>query len=508
MPRTPPRPPQGRRPSSLSVRLLVPLVLAVGGVMAAFAAWALLQRERTLVADARRETQAFGTALGLAFEAAFADPDRAAVPEIVERISRQPSVHGVVVYDLTGRPLAGPGALADEAEFSTPEEVRRVLAAGGAADFERMQDGVDVYSVLRPILGAEGAVVGAFEVLQPLSFVAEEKARTRLRFALNTAALLAAVTLLLLWLVRRLVSEPLRGFAADVRELGTGRLDHRVSAGVAIAEFATIAGELNRMAAGLQAAQAELVRSGEERLELERQVRKAEKLAMVGRLAAGLAHEIGAPLHVIRGRADLLLAASERRPADARQLGIIVQQIDRITRIVRKLLDFARTGEPSREVVDLVPIVDGVLELVSLELSRTGIRSCRSGVPRALVVGDPDQLQQVLLNLVLNASQALAEAPGERAIEVRVSRAAGNGAGEIVVEVVDSGPGIPAEFRDRVFEPFFTTRGGREGTGLGLAVARWIVEEHQGRLDVASGNGSGTVLSVALPAGEGADDGR
>src|SRR5690606_7814226 len=355
MPRTRPRPPQGRRPSSLSVRLLVPLVLAVGGVMAAFAAWALLQRERTLVADARRETQAFGTALGLAFEAAFADPDRAAVPKIVERISRQPSVHGVVVYDLTGRPVAGPGALADEAEFSTPEEVRRVLTAGGAADFERMQDGVDVYSVLRPILGGEGAVVGAFEVLQPLSFVAEEKARTRLRFALNTVALLAAVTLLLLWLVRRLVAEPLRGFAADVRELGTGRLDHRVSAGVAIAEFATIAGELNRMAAGLQAAQAELVRSGEERLELERQVRKAEKLAMVGRLAAGLAHEIGAPLHVIRGRADLLLAASERRPADARQLGIIVEQIDRITRIVRKLLDFARTGEPSREVVDLVP---------------------------------------------------------------------------------------------------------------------------------------------------------
>src|SRR5690606_16197175 len=103
-----------------------------------------------------------------------------------------------------------------------------------------------------PVVGEGGMVVGAFEVLQPLSFVEEEKARTRVRFMLNTAALLAAVTLVLLWLVRRLVSEPLQGFAADVRELGTGRLDHRVSAGAAISEFTDIAGELNRMAAGLR----------------------------------------------------------------------------------------------------------------------------------------------------------------------------------------------------------------------------------------------------------------
>jgi len=496
-----------RRFGSLSFRLLVPLLLVVGGVMAAFAAWSLVHRERTMVADARRETQAYGTALGLALDAAFRDDDRTAVPDIIDRISRQPRVYGVVVYDPTGRQVFGPGASIEGADFSTPEEVRRILASGGTSEFERTQDGVDVYSVVRPITGDDGALVGAFEVLQPLSFVEQEKARTRIRFVLNTAVLLAAVTLLLLWLVRRLVSEPLASFAEAVRELGTGHLDHRVSSSVTISELASVAGELNRMAGGLQTAQAELMRSAEERLTLERQVRQAEKMAMIGQFAAGLAHEIGAPLHVIRGRADLLLGTAERPRPDARHLGIIVEQIDRITRIVRNMLDFARHGEPRRAVMDLVPLVDGVLELVSLEVARAGIECRRSGVPSALIVGDGDQLQQVILNLVLNASQALAQADGDRTIEVRVAHAA-EGDGDVVLEVTDSGPGIPAEYRDRIFDPFFTTKSDRSGTGLGLVVARWIVEHHRGELSLVTREGPGTTLEVRLPTYRGEGNGQ
>ncbi|HSM60520.1 MAG TPA: ATP-binding protein [Longimicrobiales bacterium] len=502
--------PHGRstlaRPASLAAQLLIPLLGVLGGVMAAFLAWSLVQRERTLVSEARRETQAYATALGLALDAAFRDPDRAGVPEIVERISLRPSIYGVVVYDPQGNPLYGPGVIPG-AEASTPEEVRAVLASGGQTEFERAQDEVDVYSVVRPILGETGEVVGAFEVLQPLNFVEEEKARTRWRFLLNTVVLVAAVTILLRWLVRRLVSDPLDRFSDDVRALGAGRLDHRVEPTATVSELAAVAEELNRMAEGLEQARSALVRGAEERITLERQVRQSEKMAMIGQLAAGLAHEIGAPLHVIRGRADLLARRAARPDAEARDLRIIVEQIDRITRIVRGLLDFARQKEPRADAVDLVAVVDGVLELVAPELEPSAIVTERRGVSCALVQGDRDHLQQVILNVVLNAAQALAEADGERRIDVDVGLAEARGGGRVLLRVADTGPGIPAEHRERVFDPFFTTKPSGTGTGLGLAVARWIVEEHRGTVRVLPGVRRGTTIEIELPRNGAENDG-
>jgi signal transduction histidine kinase len=276
---------------------------------------------------------------------------------------------------------------------------------------------------------------------------------------------------------------------------------------VTVRELATVAAELNRMAAGLETAQAELMRSTEERIALERQVRQAEKLAMIGHLAAGLAHEIGAPLHVIRGRADLLLSRSESPRPEDRDLRIIVEQIDRITRIVRKLLDFARQGEPKLAPLDVVPLAESVLELVAVELRRAGIEARCTGIGCAPVMGDRDQLQQVVLNLVLNASQALSEVDGRRAIEVRISRDDSAGNDEVVVQVIDSGPGIPAKYQGSIFDPFFSTKSDGLGTGLGLVVARRIVEDHRGRLSVASGKAGETALAVRLPAHNGALNG-
>ena len=497
-------PPGGApRPPSLASRLLLPLLVTVVGVMGAFALWALAQRERTMVAEARRETQAYATALGLALDAAFRDPDRSGVPEIVDRITRQPAIYAVVVYDAAGQRLFGPDSLAVAAP---PAPVAGVLASGRPAEFERAEDDVDVFSVVQPILSDDDRVVGAFEVLQPLAFLQQEQARTRVRFLLNTLVLLVAVTAVILWLVRRLVSRPLAGFADGVRALGTGRLDHRVDPGSTIGELADVAVELNRMAAGLEEARGDLVRSTEERLALERHVRHAEKMAMVGQLAAGLAHEVGAPLHVIRGRADLLAKRFETGDPRTRDLRIITGQIDRITGIVRGLLDFARQKEPRFSSVDVVPLADGVIELLDTELRPAGIRARRTGLGTATVRGDRDQLQQVLLNLLLNAVQAVRDHAGERSIEVSVGADASSGHDEVVITVSDSGAGIPEALRERIFEPFFTTKPDGRGTGLGLAIARRIVEEHGGAVTVVAPV-EGTRVVVRLPGENGARDG-
>ncbi|MBI4521187.1 MAG: HAMP domain-containing histidine kinase [Gemmatimonadetes bacterium] len=469
----------------LGTRLLLPLLATVALVMSLFAAWALRQRQATLVAEARNETWAYATALGLALEGAFRDPELSDVQEIIDRISQQPKIYGVLVYGPDGRALFVSRPL--EATDPAPAAVlRSVLASGDTASFEREIAGQAVYSVLRPIVRPDGLVAGAFEVAQPLSFVEAEKARTTQRFLLNTLTLLAAVTVVILWLVRRSIARPLGSFLEAVQALGRGELKHRVAEGPGGGEVALLAQEFNRMAGHLEQAQADLMHSVDERIALERRLRETEKLAAVGNLAAGLAHEVAAPLHVIRGRAEMLLRRGELEGGDERNLRIIIDQIQRITMIVRNLLDYARRREPRIELLDLAQVIEGVAEFLESELARAGIHLEWEGPKPLWIRGDPHLLHQVFINLLINARQALESLEGDRRIVIRARTDGMPGAAPdrrwIIVEVEDTGPGIPDDAFVNIFEPFFTTKPGGDGTGLGLAVARSIVEEHGGQL--------------------------
>jgi signal transduction histidine kinase len=488
----------------LSSRLLIPLLLAVAGVMAAYGAWALHQRQTVLAEEARRETRAYATALGISLEQAFRDPDLRDVQAIIDRISRERQIYGVLVYGADGRTLFVSDPLQAGAT-APPALLGRVLAGGRVTEFERRIGDEHVYSVLHPIPGPSGRVAAAFEVAQPLASLRAEAARVRQRFALNTLTLLVAVTVLILWLVRRLIGRPLERLVAAVRALGRGEMSHRLTPDPGGGELAELAREFNRMVEHLEAARAGLIREGEERVLLERRLRQTEKLAAVGNLAAGLAHEIAAPLHVIRGRAEMLLRRGPQPEASERNLRIIVEQIGRITLVVQNLLDFARRREPRIERTDLVRVVDGVTEFLEGEFARAGVEVAREGAAAAEIEGDPHLLHQVFINLFINAMQAMEASGGARRITVRVApeapRASGSGApGEVRVEVEDTGPGIGPDALPRVFEPFFTTRPGGQGTGLGLAVVRGIVEEHGGLIDAESSPPGGARFRMVFPA--------
>ena len=483
----------------LATRLLLPLLATVAGVMLAFGAWAIVQREGTLQAEAERETVAYARALGLALERAVRDPEDGGMQELIARVDREPSIYGVRVYD------AGGAALYESAPLrgglrAAPEAVREAAAAATAVVASRESDEGAAVTVLRALRDDDGRPALVLEVVQPLASVAAEQARIRQRFALNTLTLLLVVTLLLTWLVRRLVSDPLERFVEAVRALGGGELSHRVAAGAAGGELGVVATELNRMADRLQDARDELMHEAEERVALERRLRQSEKMAEVGRLATGLAHEIGAPLHVIRGRADLVSRSDPGPEGRERNLRIIVQQIDRISLIVRNLMDYARRREPRRIDVDLVRVARGVVDFVEPEAERAGVRLSLEAPDGAVPLSaDPDLLHQVILNLVLNALHAVEETGEGGRVRVKALRAGG----DAVLEVEDDGPGVPPELRDRVFDPFFTTKDGRRGTGLGLSVARGIVEDHGGRIAIdvpADGRGRGTCVRVTLPA--------
>ncbi|OFX23320.1 MAG: PAS domain-containing sensor histidine kinase [Anaeromyxobacter sp. RBG_16_69_14] len=227
-------------------------------------------------------------------------------------------------------------------------------------------------------------------------------------------------------------------------------------------------------------------------LELERRMMRSEKLAVVGSLAAGLAHEIGTPLNVISATAEYLMvdgAPGER----ARRLREIVGETDRISRLVRELLAFARGSGAERALVDVPAAVSRVLSLLAIPAEKKRVR-VEADLPATLppVLADPDGLHQVLVNLLVNAVSAVGD--GGR---VGVRARTGPDGAHLALEVHDDGPGVPEALRERVFDPFFTTR--PDGTGLGLAVCARIVAAHGGDLRVGAGPLGGACFSVLLP---------
>lgn len=217
------------------------------------------------------------------------------------------------------------------------------------------------------------------------------------------------------------------------------------------------------------------------------QVKRADRLSAIGQLAAGLAHEIRNPLASIDGAAEVLDAAGDQPDLRRETVGIIRKECSRLNRLLTNLLDFARPRHPDWRDVDLSRVLRTVLDLVSHSAGK-GIRfhtEISADVPRLL--GDEEQLTQVILNLALNAAQAM---PGGGDVWL-TSRAGNDG---ILIEIRDQGPGIPAEHIDKIFDPFFTTKAA--GTGLGLSVVHQIVTQHGGTVSVATNPGQGTTFGL------------
>lgn len=251
-----------------------------------------------------------------------------------------------------------------------------------------------------------------------------------------------------------------------------------------------------------------LVRDVSERRKLDAQGRdpghepvQSEKMAALGQTISGVAHELNNPLATILTCAERLSA----RPVEAetkRGIETILGEAERAARIVRNLLTFARKGNTTRALVDVNDIVRDTLALRAYEQrvsNVTTLEALASGLPH--VFSDPHQVKQVLLNLIVNAEQAMLAANGRGSLVTRSWY--DEARGMVALEVNDDGPGIPDDVRNRIFDPFFTTKAIGKGTGLGLTVACAIVQEHGGQIRVESTAGAGASFFVSFPAGAG-----
>jgi two-component system sensor histidine kinase HydH len=234
-----------------------------------------------------------------------------------------------------------------------------------------------------------------------------------------------------------------------------------------------------------------VIRDLREIKELQEKVRRAERLASLGRLAAGIAHEIRNPLSSIRGFAKYFQGRLDPKTRDVRYAEAMVDEIDRLNRIIEALLDFARPAEPKLQLHSVADILDHTLQLMQADIDAESVkvvRNIQDGIPDVMV--DRDQIIQAILNILLNAVEAMNKG-GQ--ITLSVSAESDN----LRIDISDTGPGIPEEDMAKVFDPFFTTR--EKGTGLGLAIVHKIVENHNGEIRMDSIVGKATTFTILLP---------
>jgi len=235
-----------------------------------------------------------------------------------------------------------------------------------------------------------------------------------------------------------------------------------------------------------------LLRDLREIRDLQERVRRSERLASLGRLAAGVAHEIRNPLSSIRGFAQFFQNRFKGQEKEQEYAAVMVREVDRLNRVITELLDFARPKEPHRESHNLQEILEQTLKVLEPELARRNIgveKKLDASLPR--ILADRDQLSQAFLNLMLNALESM---EGEGKLRISLES---EGASALTISIADTGKGIPPEDLERVFEPFFSTK--RKGTGLGLAIVHQIVENHKGQIRVESREGEGTTFRITLP---------
>jgi two-component system, NtrC family, sensor kinase len=483
-----------------SARLILILTIAVGVLMSAGGYFILRQRGKALEEAMRSEVRAHAVTLQIALERLYRLGKPTDAQELIDRMSENRRIYGVVLFSNDGQvSMVSDELVADEIKF--PAEVNRVLATGETVETRRVIDNQEVFSILMPItVGEEREAV--FEIALPMVFIKEDYAAARREIVFFALLLFLTIIFVVIVVTRYSVRRPIDELLQGARALGRGDLNYRVIVPANDNEFAMLEREFNRMADNLEEQRNNADREMEQRLKLERQLRHTENLASVGRLAAGVAHELGTPLNVIEVRAEQILQdLDDSKDRRRRHATIILTQVERITNIVRQLLHLARPYNIQRGVVDLSDLISSTLEMLETKLQPASIVGEFDSQRLVRISGDREFLRQVFINIIVNAIHAM-PAGGRLRIEYGNDPIEKDGVRYIAVRISDTGTGIEEENFPFLFDPFYTTKEVGSGVGLGLPVSRRIIEEHKGWIDVENNRDGGATFTVYLQLAE------
>jgi len=375
--------------------------------------------------------------------------------------------------------------------------------------------GIEVLGITKPIYNQQSCwsaachfhppgqdVLGVLDTAVSLARVRDQTREYTQRLVLLSVAMLLATGASLTLLIQKLVNRPIRDILRHTRKVGKMELGDQIAISSGD-EIGHLARSFNEMTTNLKTARDQLetwahtleTKVDERTRELQRmqaQLIRSEKLASLGEIVAGIAHELNNPLTGVLVLASLLEKEKDIDPESREDLRVIVHETQRCARIVKGLLEFSRETTPQKVPSDLHQIMEKSLALIGTQSIFHDVRIEKAydpEIPPAMV--DPNQLEQVFINILLNAAQAMSGG-GTLGIATRTTGS------DLEVIIRDTGAGIPQEHLRRIFDPFFTTK--EKGTGLGLAVSYGIVENHGGAIEVESTVGVGTTFTIRFPA--------
>jgi signal transduction histidine kinase len=491
------------------------VILGVGGIaISVVGSWIVattMQREaeRTVSHDVTVATAAWAAPLRAALGDG-GDPQVLA-EDIGTSLATREAGDGVVALFRADRCVASAPAGRIGAGTRAPRGIAALLlAAPPGGETTAWQPRAGIAGV--PYIGAWRAVRAADGRPLGLLYVGRREASyTAARnFVISSFFLIATVGFgLVIAVTYRIIhnlTRPIRNMVAATRSVAAGRFDHPVAVG-SEGEIGLLAQSLNAMQTSLQQMRRELEEAArtledkvaartDELARMQLRMAQSERLASIGVLAAGVAHEINNPLGGILALTALALEQTAADDPRRENLEEVVRQTRRCGEIVKHLLEFSRQNRVIPEEVDLNALVGKTLALLERQAMFLNVRverDLQGDLPR--LVADGSQLQQVLINILMNAVQAMHE-HGTLRVQSRYDR----GRDDVVLAIRDSGCGIPAEQIDRIFDPFYTTKESGQGTGLGLSIAYGIVSRHHGAIEVESAVGAGTTFTIRLPA--------
>ena len=481
---------------TLATRLIILLVVPFTLCVTVFGMSTIRLRRALMLSEAEREIRDDGTALQLTFDTVLREQNPAQFSHFAEDLSKAADrILGVLFFDANGN-LLGASRSVESHRDDLNHLAQRVHGTGRAEVHTYAFGGALTYAQAMPIgrYAADDAGRGVAIILRDLGYIERNLTDFTRQIVLVAASLISALTLGIWLLLRKMVAQRLALLVDGVERVAAG--DLTVAARVRRAdEIGRLASAFNHMTASLRRTAAELDAKGKTNLALERRLQHAQRLTLIGQLTASIAHQIGSPLNVILGRAQYALKLGSQTERDQRHFREIAMGAERVSRIIEQLLSQARKVRGPVVAVDVGKVIRETVEFLSAECDHCGIATSVEIESGIYVEGRRDELEQVILNLCLNAIQAQ---PWGGCLTLSAHRIGERGA-SVQVDVVDKGPGVKAELRECIFEPFFTTKPNGQGTGLGLAICDEMVRRQGGTIAVSDAPHGGALFRITLP---------
>ncbi|MFW6314702.1 MAG: ATP-binding protein [Desulfohalobiaceae bacterium] len=468
---------------ALILNVVIPLLLA----MLLATSLGLIALENSIENRLQEEVKLVARAIRMPVSYSLEMDRFGSVNQALQSLFSLEQVYGAYVYDAQGRRISAVGAAAQSSQHG---EAREITTDGERKGQYEKIEGRKVYSYFVPLFDTAGTSNGLLQVSRKKSDIEQYIATIRQQaiYSLGSAGLFMIALVLLGF--HGAIGKYLDRLATSMARISNGERTHRASLR-GPKEIVTLGRALNFMLDSISRAEEEIARRKDAQQELENRLHQSEKMAAIGQLAAGVAHELGAPLSVIHGKAQRCLRDTNLSQKHKKSMQDIRNEVQRMEHIVRQLLDFGRASRQRRRWQNTAGLARAAASQVQKEMPLQAELELQGPDPGPDIYVDQLRIEQALINLLRNSLQA----PGVSKIILGWEQAQDD---QVAFWVQDDGPGIPDTDKDKLFEPFFSTKKEGQGTGLGLSVVHGVVQEHYGQIQVHDSCLGGACISFTL----------